>query len=389
MNKEQEQEFFNQIEEVLHAHEGTYEAGAWEEFDASRKKNKRKFPFYLWTAVAAAILLVAGFFLFDQNAVEQIHKNPSVVKNENQEIYPQVDTPSAPRDNDAVVASTAITSIKRSIMGLVSGDTAITHINFSPVKAVETSIAQTTNPINNIKPSVVEKTIIPNAVKPVREYAGAYDSLINRNSANAAIEKNASKFTYSLAISPSVSNQKLNFGAGMELSYAITNRLSINSGLIYTALNAKSDGKSISTATASASAVQSPQASLSLTGIELPLGIQYQTNSGYYASAGISAVGLINDKLEYSYLQDNTVEFTEVRAGIATQVLKVVSERRIEESAAPLANYMGFFNFSAGKKQTFGKTNLNIGPFVKIPFSSVSSERIKLLQGGVKLSIDF
>lgn len=388
MNKEQEQEFFNQIEEVLHTHEDTYEPGAWEEFDANRKRKKRSTPIYAWVA-AAAVLLVAGFFLFDQNAVNQIQKIPSVVKIENQEVYPQVDKSSVPKKDEAIVSSNAITSLKKSIMSLVSGDTAVIPTSFSPVKAIETTVAQTTNSTNNTKPSVAEKAVIPNAVKPIREYAGAYDSLINRNTANAAIEKNASKFTYSLAISPSVSNQKLNFGAGMELSYAITNRLSINSGLIYTALNAKSDGKSISTATASASAVQSPNASLSLTGIELPLGIQYQTNSGYYASAGISAVGLINDKLEYSYLQDNTVEFTEVRAGVATQVLKVVSERRIEESAAPLANYMGFFNFSAGKKQALGKTNLNIGPFVKIPFSSVSSERIKLLQGGVKLSIDF
>ena len=50
---------------------------------------------------------------------------------------------------------------------------------------------------------------------------------------------------------------------------------------------------------------------------------------------------------------------------------------------------MGFFNFSAGKKQAFGNVNLNIGPFVKVPFSSVSIERIKLLQGGIKVSVDF
>jgi cytoskeletal protein RodZ len=350
MNKEQEQEFFNQIEEVLHAHEDTYEAGAWEEFDANRKKKKRSTPIYAWVA-AAAVLVVAGFFLFDQNAVNQIQKTPTIVKNESVDAQPDLDTPPITKDVVTEASQKIISSIKTPIVNLIKNDTIVTPVNFSSNGVIETLNSQTKNASNTVQSSVIEKATIPNAVKPIREYAGAYDSLTNRNNASSALEKNASRFTYSLAIAPSVSNQKLNFGAGMELSYAISNRFSISSGLIYTALNAKSDGKSISTATASASAVQRPNASLSLTGIELPLGIQYQTNSGYYAAAGVSAVGLINDKLEYSYLQDNTVEFTQFNAGVATQVLKVVSERKTEESVAPLNNYMGFFNFSAGKKQ--------------------------------------
>lgn len=385
MDKEQEQGFFNQIEEVLHAHEDTYEPGAWEEFDANRKKGKRKMPLYLWTAVAAAILIVISFVLFETNSINQIQKAPALAKSEIQKVLPKLDTFSVTKDIATLASPKVMVSMKRPLMNLMLKDTVVAPLNYAQTATVEMSNPQVKTATNVVQPLIIENTTVPTAIKPIREYAGAYDSLVHRNGTSSVLEKNASKFTYSLAVSPSVSNQKINFGAGMELSYAVNDRLSINSGLIYTALNAKSDGKSLPTT----SAVKNQQANLSLTGIELPLGIQYQTNSGYYASAGVSALGLINDKLEYNYLQDNTVTFTEVRAGIATQVLKVVSERRIEESTAPLDNYMGFFNFSAGKKQAFGKTNLNIGPFVKIPFSSVSSERIKLLQGGVKLSIDF
>ena len=63
MKKEQEEAFFKQIEEVLHQHDEAYALGAWEEFDANRKKNKRKWPMYIWAA-AAAVLLLLGFGLF-------------------------------------------------------------------------------------------------------------------------------------------------------------------------------------------------------------------------------------------------------------------------------------------------------------------------------------
>ena len=61
---------------------------------------------------------------------------------------------------------------------------------------------------------------------------------------------------------------------------------------MYTALNAQSDGQSLATT----SSLNGQSANLSLTGIELPFCIQYQTKSGYYAAAGVSALGLINDK---------------------------------------------------------------------------------------------
>lgn len=386
MNKEQEQEFFNQIEEVLQAHEGTYESGAWEEFDAHRKKVKRKVPIYAWAA-AAIVLLIASFILFDANNTSQIQKNPAVVKNEQPDVNVPSDILAKPNVIETVLDPKVATLIKKPMVSLKVVDT----ISSSPINNVSSVLTvENGNPLvknNGVtnQPLVSEKAIVRNTVKPMRENAGAYDSLMNRNNAISVFEKQASRFTYSLAVSPSLGNKKINFGAGMELSYAISNRLSISSGLIYAALNAQSDGKSLATAS---SLNGNQSANLSLTGLELPLGIQYQTKSGYYAAAGVSALGLINDKLEYNYLQETVFSMPQSSPGGAAE-LKVVSERKVEEVVAPLNNYMGFFNFSVGKKQSFGKTNLNIGPFVKIPFNNVSSERIRLLQGGIKLGIDF
>lgn len=385
MNKEHEQRLFNQIEEVLHTHEETYELGAWEEFDANRKKSKRKWPLYMWTA-AAVVLVMLTFGLLQLTKKDALTTDPIVVKNHIDQVVPKqdagVDPITSPEKADEDVATNSgtpeykvVASITKDFQTNTVQPNAVTSENVATVSTVATS-----TPIMVEK----EKAIALKQDKFAPVTAGAYDSLMNSNRAIASTDKAEKKLTYSLVVSPSVGNQKVNLGAGMELSYALGKGVSINSGLLYTAINAKSNGQSLA---ASNSVAQS--ASLSVSGIEVPLGIKYQTNGGFYAAAGVSAVGLLNDKLEYSYLQESRVTSTEYNAGIATEVYKVVSEQKTQKSLEPLSNYMGFFNFSAGKKQAFGKSNLNIGPFVKVPFSSVSTERIKLLQGGVKVSFDF
>lgn len=381
MNKEQE--FLNQIEEVLLAHEETYELGAWEEFDANRKKNKRKWPIYAWTAAAVALLFVS-FGLFEMTKKDGLKNDQVLVKTVNKQhrIERKTETPS--KSNPELITANLLSKV--STTTLMHKNIVVVVID-SPVRTI---LSQTDEHIVVEKPNAQAETktnpIVALGTQKHEKFtpvlAGAYDSLTNRTA--AITSTHSRKLTYSLVVSPSMSNKKINFGAGMELSYNLGNRFSINSGLMYTELNAKSDGKSLY---ASNSTPQS--ANLAVSGIELPLGIRYQTDGGFYAAAGVSALGLVNDKLEYNFLQENTVASMEVKSGIATEVLKVVAERKTEESIEPLSNYMGFFNFSAGKKQAFGNVNLNIGPFVKVPFNSVSSERIKLLQGGIKVSIDF
>lgn len=394
---DKEQEFLKRIEEVLQAHEDTYEPGAWEEFDANRKKDKRKWPIYGW-AVAAAILIIACFGLFEIVQKDGLDKGEVVVKNRNQQRKPKVGA-GADANGDLALEKThrsvkddliAINRVETTIgMSRVHGNNLVVVAERNENLNVEQVDQTHQQPVN--APPIKDTSGVNlsfekrNKNRPV--LAGAYDSLMKRNQVVAI--STPRKLTYSVVVSPSMSNQKVNIGAGMEFSYKLGAHLSLNSGLLYSAINAKSDGKS--NASTSANAYSDSQiANLSISGIELPLGIQYQTKSGFYATAGVSALGVINDKLEYSFLQDKTVMQTQLSAnGVAYEELKVVSEKKTEKSIEPLNNYMGFFNFSAGKKQAFGNIHLNIGPFVKVPFSSVSAERIKLVQGGIKVGIDF
>ncbi len=386
---EEEEAFFSQVEEVLQTHEDAYEAGAWEEFVATRKKEKRKWPLYFWTA-AAAVLLLLSFGLFELSKQDELHDKAIVVKNESKEPgLNKVDDNSVTKaDEGNVVEGEIATYIPHSNPVLVI-DSAVNTIITKPDLITATENPNSSNiataSVITPKDTVATRPVFTNGSKNTVVVAGAYDSLVNRNQMAKVDEKNGKKLTYSLVVSPAMSNQKLNFGAGMELSYKLGDRISVSSGLMYTAINAKSDGNSLVASNNS----RAQNANLAVAGIELPLGIQYHTKGGFYAAAGVSALGLINDKLEYSFLAERTVSEVQYSAGIANEVLKVVNEKQTEKSIEPLNNYMGFFNFSAGKKQAFGNVNLNIGPFVKVPFSSVSSEKIKLLQGGVKVSIDF
>lgn len=394
MNKEQEQRFFNQVEEVLQAHEETYELGAWEEFDANRKKKKRRWPIYAWTA-AAMVLLCLSIGLFQRTDQNDPQPVVVVMKNQKQMIEEKEVASSHDSVSDSHQPVRNHTLVIKSLSPAKNGKkNTFVQLRQDEVKPIinpdqVTAAVTRANPISAPVSPSAPVAVTPNAVTQKHDKftpvaVGAYDSLMNAHRPVLDDKKKVNKFTYSLVVSPSLSNQKMNIGAGMELSYRLGNGLSINSGLMYAALNAKSDGKSLE-----ATNTRSESANLAVTGIELPLGINYQTNGGFYASAGVSALGLLNDKLEYKFVEDKTISYAQVGAGFTNDVLKVVSERRTERSLEPLTNYMGFFNFSAGKKQAFGNLNLNVGPFVKIPFSSVSAEKIKLLQGGIKVSVDF
>lgn len=396
MNKEQEQGFFNQIEKVLHAHEDPYESGAWEDFDSKRKGKKHVAPVYTWIA-AAVVLLIASFGLYQIDQINNLKRKPVLLTKAQNNASSKVEmiTGNSTNSNLAQLKTNDFdTTPHQNLKGIPVANPSTLLVKDSVIDTIihSSEVAVIKNAIPKVEHAAVIELALPTFNKieqrglksnPIN--AGAYDSLINHNSLSIRLEKNTSKLTYSLVVSPSLSNEKVNFGAGMELSYTIYPKLSINSGLMYSSFNAKSDGKSFTTNSVS----PSQSADLTLTGIELPLGIQYQTSKGFYAIASVSAVGLINKDLKYTFLEERMVAVKEFTAGGTTEVFKVVSEEKIEKSMAPLNNYMGFFNFSAGKKQAFGKMNINIGPFVKIPFSSVSVERIKLLQGGLRLSVDF
>nr|WP_294795715.1 hypothetical protein [uncultured Mucilaginibacter sp.] len=447
-----EKDLFYEIENVLHTHEDAYVDGAWEEF--IKKKKRRRGIVYIRMIAAAAILLFLGYaaWLFvpftpvdtQNHQTKNITKPPSIYPKNNEGhdsavtngvVVPQknnsddlaVPVPLAatkqPAVNEPVVRPKVIEETVPAIKKAEEAKRPPGTINIAEVtkpKTDSTAVASTIKPPaiqpsnNTNKQPVVDKDVSPVVKTEPRRYdRGAqrlnYDSLANLSKPKPSVadEKKSKNLSYAVMVSPSVGNQKMNFGTGVEIAYNINKNFSVSSGITYAYVNAGSNRtpgsaeakqnyslQGYNTLASTNSATFSPLSSqsvkdvkLALSGLEIPLNFQYKTKGGFYLSAGLSAMSVIGNDLSYNYLNSRAVS-TPSANGLANTI-SVVTEESTAKSNEKLTGYVGFYTFSAGKKLNFGKGKLHFAPFIKVPFTRVSSENIQLIHGGVQLGFGF
>lgn len=436
-----EQELFDEIGNVLHTHEDAYLPGAWEEF-VKTKKRKRGFA-YLRIAAAAAVLFIAGYVAWLFMPVKQVENVQPQTKNTPKPpyIYPK----NGP-GTDSLTTDRAIAFRNEAENQLPTGSG-----NGGAVKTPVVEQHEITNnngvemPVLTNQPSNTEQRIMPDDIavanQAKQEAAAAvpqidiktddtlpaiaateqrrydrgtqrlnYDSLANLNKPKPTLVKNKSTnaFSYGVMVSPSVGNQKMNFGTGVEVAYNINKNFAVSSGVTYARVNAGSNRNGMpaegqradfngynatfatpalasSFGTSSTRAVQSVQ--MALSGVELPLNFQYKTKTGFFISAGVSAMSVISNTISYDYLDSRTVS-TPSAKGLSSTI-SVVTEKTTQQSAETVNGFIGFYTLSAGKKINLGKGKLNFAPFIKVPFNRVSSENLQLMHGGVQLGFGF
>lgn len=444
-----EKDLFYEIQNVLHAHEDAYVPGAWEEF--VKKKKRRHGVIYIRLLVAASILFFVGYatWFFSPFSVNTEKLQTKNIK-KTPYIYPEkpghdsliADRAVVPQKNNSGVLPPSIpltvtkqSAINKSVLSPKAIEEAVPVINKTDdtkkpsgttniaevlkLKTDSTAVVNTGQPSNNInQPGVIKD--VPSVVKtePKRYERGTqrlnYDSLANLNKPKplAADEKKSKNLSYALMLSPSVGNQKMNFGTGVEVAYNINKNFSIGSGIAYAYVNAGSNRTSTLDATQNRSmqgyntsfsapasgpntlASDAPRSSqsvksvkLALSGLEIPLSFQYKTKGGFFVNAGISAMSVIGNDLSYNYINNRAVS-TPSGSGLANTI-SVITEESTEKSNEKLKGYVGFYTLSAGKKISFGRGKLNFAPFIKVPFNGVSSENIQLIHGGVQLGFGF
>jgi hypothetical protein len=432
---ENEDKFFGTIEDTLHSYEDVYPAGAWEEFSKERKR-RRGIVLFLKLGSAAAVLLFLSYFTIqffnkDKAAtqVAQIKPLSRQQKNKLTEPTPRIN------NNDSLITSTQI--IKKDGNKQTNGqpltigkNIAATHQNIGfPAKEVA-------KPVITQPPLIIEKSspVIANVVVPVKKttdvnsdnnkainadtitpvnsvttanviaktdvkkYSGSnksvYDSIVNSTKpinkiAATTAKKSEKNLSYGVVVSPALGNQKVNLGTGVEVAYKISKNFFISSGIAYSSLNATGGGDKLYAAAPGAVA-NGGDVSLQVSGFEVPIGLQYRTDNGFYVSAGVVAMGVTNNKLQYSYVAPTTAAVMAPDAsGFTQNTLQVVNEKKTEDSKEKLNNYLGFYMMSIGKKKKIGNNQFTFGPFMRVPFGVVSSQKISLFQGGVKLGFEF
>ncbi|MDB5118008.1 MAG: hypothetical protein JWQ79_3500 [Mucilaginibacter sp.] len=395
---------FSQLKETLHSHQEEYVPGAWEEFVKKRKRRRAVILFWRLSGAAAILLLLIGLFWL---------KITSPVKNEKSQIALQHPTRSLAQPStgghQALHAGNATAQKNQLTQNSVLPASVIAH---SPATATDNKTTgnnaivtafpkqkDNSDRKDNYNADNKQQAVDTSASRPalvnteekkteVKKYAlitkPIYDSLMGHHTIDL-VKKEKKNLSYAAIVSPALGGQKLNFGAGFEIAYPITGNLSVSSGVAYSSLHAENNGDN-----SGSLARQLQGANLDVSGFEVPLGLTYKTKSGFYATAGVLAMTVIADHLEYNYLVQRTVAMLNATpSGASYQTMSLVSSRQTETSQEKINNYLGFYQFSAGQKATIGHKEFNLGPFVKLPFGSVSNENIKLMQAGIRLGIGF
>lgn len=405
-------DLFSEIRDAAQAWEEPYEQGAWEDFSREHKRRRGLVIFWRYLGVAAMFLflLLGGLLYNHQPEINNAHKQL---------------TSNSPQKKP-LKSSPVLTDTKLSKNITMANALHTTNKNNTVAGAVQAQIVSSKKLINahivNLPDTIKDKRIVINtkshpklrnnnhlqtltspdtvntgttknntslhiiAVAPVKKIPlgshSLYDSLTNHIAEDK--KKINHNLTYALAINPSVGNKKVSFGAGLEVFYPVNDRLSLGSGLGFASLHAETENSGSNAIT------QVQGSNLDINGIELPINFKYQVNGGFYVNAGISAVAILNNQLAYHYFTPTTQTITQFDGkGSPHEAIQLASAKSTEQSKEHLGHYIGFYTFSAGKKQTFGKGQLNFGPFIKVPFNPISSQNIRFTQGGFSVSVSF
>jgi hypothetical protein len=426
---ENEDKFFSRIEDTLHSYEDVYPDGAWEDFREKRKRRKALVLFFRLGSAAAVLLFLsyATIQFFNKGTlstqITQTKISPKQKNNPNtiqlqQELNKTAKTVAENKANTQLNTPTIATQIVRENnkpkyqsnkvipeVILVNpaviqkpnvkvDDNSVIANVVAPGKAAnvksDNKVTDTAVPVNS---ATTTNITARNEVKKYTESTkSVYDSImnskVNKQVLAATAKKNEKNLSYGVVVSPALGNQKINFGTGVEVAYKINKNFFVSSGIAYSSLNATSGGGKLYAAAPGATG--GTDVNLQVSGFEVPIGLQYRTDNGFYVSAGIVAMGVTNNKLEYNYIAQTTAAvMAPDAAGFTQNTIQVVNEKKTEDSKEKLNNYLGFYMMSIGKKKKIGNNQLTFGPFVRVPFGAVSSQKISLFQGGITLGFDF
>lgn len=422
-------ELFAHIKESLTAHEEAYLPGAWERFEKKEGKKKNGWLWFGGLSSAAAMLLIGFILLYsgdinkkNNGSQQQVKLNTSVVPqpastaienlktkvSENKKIVEQRIHNNLPNDpiivraKQPVVINAVVDPVGQPFVPVVQKIASTTNAGvFSDKdKVKETMVASAT-----VTKAVVSEKDSVKSNKPI-SFQEFLDAEVRSNSAVAASKpsaKKADKWEMGLMVAPSMGNtKKLNMGYGFNMDYALSNKVSISSGISYNEMAAtKSAGSGNNNAPNAPSgmvAMVSDTKSLksvdaNLVGIDIPLGIKYHLSKKFYTNVGVSAFAVLNQKQNNNYLQ-GSVEYAAADA-INAPGFKAVFQQQTVSEAVPAGEirgdkYLGFYNVSFGFKQPIsGSKAFSVEPFMKLPMKEFTKENLYLIGTGVRLKFDF
>ncbi|WP_148042734.1 hypothetical protein [Pedobacter jejuensis] len=425
-----DKELIDHIKDNLQAHEEAYTPGAWERFSVPEKKKRRGIAYWpLWSA-AAIILVMGSIFFLQNNEIKQdkivVNQHKAVDKEiENKPLTTVEETPLLqPKTQKTERNSLYSKNEQNSVSSPIEKDEIILNKNpFITSNEVEiASVSDKSSPnnvlagrsnIEQIAPKLkTNETEIVVEKKPKAQSKTTFEELLAQdsyaNSTNKSQKtKGNTKWEPGIFVAPAIGNDnKVNMNYGFSLSYNLATKLSISSGIAYTALSSTSNpaqndfgaaqnspsAMALASSNNSNRSLQSVDASVR--GINIPLELKYNFSNKFYTGIGVSALAILNNKQQNNYIVSQAQNTTVVNTmGYAEQKMQVVTERvseqQSEATSAP-EKYLGFYNFNLGYKQKISsKKHIAVEPFLRLPMKDFSKDNLNLTNGGLRLKLDF
>ena len=204
----------------------------------------------------------------------------------------------------------------------------------------------------------------------------------------AAISKNKPGFQkglqVGLVVAPDMSNvkftntDKMGYNVGIQLGYRLSQKWSVNTGIIYTKKNYTSQGKDFNPPKGSwIDNVKLDQVEGNCYMFDIPLNVRYDLNDGkshrYFLSTGLSTYLMKKEEYHYHY------QYSNGSPGY-----------RYRSSSSSENHLLSVLNISAGfEKKLSNRFSLQAEPYLKIPLSGVGYGNLQLNSYGMYFLLKF
>lgn len=429
--KPSEDELISHIKKTMASYEEPYLPGAWEKFNESTAKDKKRlFGFYQVLNIAAMLLVCAFVFLYVDKVVEK--PKTDVVKKKTAPVQtPDIQADVTPDDLEAgadlpEIDRSIYTAKRKSTDELLDSAMQAGIVQQYAYRAVDSAAilqqtAMLTAPEQDIQLqnlsgarrmqfnaglSLRSKPPVPtiSAMPEQGDRPASFEKFLEKEqllaSTKVVPKENTAqqdKWELGVMVAPSIaSNNKFNLGYGVSMGYALSKKVSVVSGISYNDMNASNQVPAAPAHTAAffsgeSKNLQSVEASVS--GIDIPLGIKYNLSKKVYANVGVSAFAVLNERKNNTYIQERSMQTVSSDPGTAGELRIVVMNQKVTEPAPDASlgdKYIGFYNLSFGVKQPLSKKNtLSLEPFVKLPMKETSADNLRLIGTGIKVKLDF
>lgn len=383
-----DKKLIDEIRDSLLDFEIPYEEGNWENFqnlygqklnEDQRKPTKTRF--FFWKCVSAAVILIGVlvYIPWDRSGKRQI------------------DPESRAKQETTSITEQRLALPKQPNAESVTGDTPLRPTFRPPEK---TRVATTYERLASITRTIETNTTKAQATLPLALPAiSRGDMNLSLGSGELVVESHPqemhmhafSRWKFGLEVNSSLTGDHVNFAAGVFTQFDLSEKIKLATGLTYARVSAihETDPVPLSYDTKILGGESTIKA------IDIPLTVVYEPADGWYASVGVSALAVLDERktyrMESEVLRESVMIDPESGASVAVfEVVKTEYQKESVDTDFEGRGNLGYLNLSIGRKQRFNKrTDMLFEPFIKIPMGGLQRDHVNLFNSGLRIKVLF